>query len=510
MKSCQSCQHENYEDAVYCENCGLQFEVSQKVEEDSKIVCSCGSLIEEEARFCPACGESVSHTNSLQSEGSKTSKNKVRMKKSQRVFLAIIAILFCLVIGSYFTAKNYYSKENQLKRMIEIVRNKDINQMEKLTVSTDPNYQITKNELKRYFAYYEHNEHKEAFSKLILQLETGNKQTGELSLLRSGRKFLLFDAYQWELKPGYITITANQKDMQLFLDDQEKERTDQDLFQTVWGPLTPTEYTIKGELLGEQNETTVDLIQAHHTGLIKMNQVDFDFRKLSFKVKTNISDAEVFINDKKIGQLSNGEYEVKNQIWNQGMTVRLKKTLADKSIIETKQHTIDGLSFDASEYDPESYASIIELDFSGIKGKSEVEAFLSHFYGDVSSYTGSYSTYDETTKQTFSTYFTDTKSNVEYQDFDTFIQSVRDSKSKSSVSGTPTVESVKMNGKDCYDVQYLIKYKTHYKEYKQSDVTQIFRYQKATLRYNDTEKQFNIQSLGGKENFEIVDNGGIE
>lgn len=193
-----------------------------------------------------------------------------------------------------------------------------------------------------------------------------------------------------------------------------------------------------------------------------------------------------------------------------GNDCSIKKTLADKSIIETKQHTIDGLSFDASEYDPESYASIIELDFSGIKGKSEVEAFLSHFYGDVSSYTGSYSTYDETTKQTFSTYFTDTKSNVEYQDFDTFIQSVRDSKSKSSVSGTPTVESVKMNGKDCYDVQYLIKYKTHYKEYKQNDVTQIFRYQKATLRYNDTEKQFNIQSLGGKENFEIVDNGGIE
>ena len=87
---------------------------------------------------------------------------------------------------------------------------------------------------------------------------------------------------------------------------------------------------------------------------------------------------------------------------------------------------------------------------------------------------------------------------------------MRDSKSKSSVSGTPTVESVKMNGKDCYDVQYLIKYKTHYKEYKQNDVTQIFRYQKATLRYNDTEKQFNIQSLGGKENFEIVDNAGIE
>lgn len=516
MKSCKSCHHENEEAALFCENCGEQLEIAQndtlETEVNPKTVdqnsCSCGAQLGEEDRFCPTCGKAITQESKTKAENSQTSNVKTPMNKKQKILISLAIVFLCIIFGSYFAAKNYYSQENQLKRMVAVVKNKDISQMEKLTVSADPNYNVTKEELKKYFDYYGRNEHKAAFSTLITQLSDNTDQTRALALTKKGKKFLMFDEYLWELKPSYITITANQKGMILFLDNQEKETTDKQQFQTVWGPLTPAEYTIKGELAGEKSETTVDLVQSQNSGTDQMSEVSLDFRKISFKLRSNISDAEVFLNDKKVGVLSAGEYEVKDKIWQQGMTVQLKKTLEDKSVIMTKQQVIDDSSFEASRYDPKF--SIVNSDFSGIQEKSDVEFFLNGFYSDVSNFTGTYATYDETTKQKFSSYFREGKDNAEYQDFDTFIQSVRDSKIKSSVNGSPTVESVKMIGKNTYDVRYLIKYKTIYKDYKQKDVTQIFRYQKATLVYNEEEKKFTIQSLGGKENFEVVDNGGIE
>lgn len=512
MKLCRSCHHENQEEAVFCENCGEKFEQESIQSETlgeakgAKTTCSCGAQLEADDKFCPACGKAVANESSDQAQ----TVAKTPMSKKQKLILGLVAVLLCIAFGSYFATKNYYSQENQLKRMVETVQNKDVNQMEKLTFSADPNYTVTKKELKKYFDYYSQNEHKAAFSQLITQLKTKDNQNSELVFVKKGKKLLLFDDFRWELKPRYITITANQKDMKLFLDDQEKETTDKNQFQTVWGPLTPAEYWIKGELAGEKSETTIDLVQSSDSDLQQMSQVSLDFKKISFKLKSNILDAEVFLDDQKVGQLAAEEYEVKNQIWHQGMAVQLKKTLDDKSIIETKQQVITDSSFAADNYDPESYSSMIELNFADIQGKSEVDYFLNGFYAAVSSYTGTYTTYDAINKQKFSTYFTDGENNAEYQDFNTFIQSIRDSKVKSAVNGSPTVETVKMNGKNSYVVRYLIKYETRYQDYKTKDITQIFRYQKATLIYDEEAKKFTIQSLGGKENFEIVDNGGIE
>lgn len=63
-----------------------------------------------------------------------------------------------------------------------------------------------------------------------------------------------------------------------------------------------------------------------------------------------------------------------------------------------------------------------------------------------------------------------------------------------------------MIGKDTYTVQYLIYYDTIYLD-DTADVNQVFRYKKATLHYNEDEDLFQIDNLGGFENFETVDAG---
>lgn len=505
MKKCQSCHHENQEDALFCENCGEKFEQIAKSsrEPQQKRTCKCGQPLETEDKFCLACGKPTATESAVEPD-------KASMSKRQKILLGIILALFCIIFSGYLTAKNYYSFENQQKRLVEIVKNKDSSQMKKVTISTDPNYTITKEELKKYFDYYGQTENKEAFSLLLSDLASGSGQSADLVLIKKGKKFLLFDEYQWELKPGYITVNTNQKNMKLFLNNQEKETTSDDDGQTVWGPLTPMDYKVKGELGDETIETTVDLVRYQHLEAEQIGQVNLNFRKISFKLTSNISDADIYINDEKFGQLEASKYEVKNLVWSQGTTIQLKKTLEDKSVLETKKETLSEDAFEADDYDPESYSSTLNLAFSDIQKATDVEFFLSRFYAEVTNDTTSYSTFDEEAKQTLASYFTDGKENAEYQDFDVFIQSVRDSKVKSSVSGTSTVESIQMTGKNRYNVQYLIKYKTNYKDYKQDSVTQIFRYKKATMVYNEEKATFYIQSLGGKENFEVVDNGGIE
>lgn len=517
MKKCQSCQHENQDDAIFCENCGEKFAKMENLREESsqKNICTCGQTLEAQDKFCPACGKTTATESAIQLQkitNPQIIPAKQPMSKKRKIVLGIVLAICCIMVGGYLTAKNFYSLENQQKRLVEIVKNKDVNQMKKNTISADPNYTITKEELKKYFDYYNQPEHKEAFSLLLGELGSDDGNTGDLALVKNGKKFLLFDEYQWELKPGYITVSTNQKNMKLFLNNQEKEITSDKQEQIVWGPLTPMDYKVKGELAGETTETTettVDLVRFQHPELEQIGQVTLNFRKISFKLVSNISDADIYIDNEIFDQLVAGESEMKDIIWHQGMTVQLKKTLEDKSVLETKKEILDEDSYEVDSYDPDSYSSTIELDFSGIQEKSGMELFLSRVYSEVTSDTSSYSKFDEEAKQKLATYFTDGKANVEYKDFETFIQSIRDSKAKSSVSGTPTVESIQMTGKNTYNVQYLIKYKTNYTDYKQDSVSQIFRYKKATMVYDEEKGTFCIQSLGGKENFEVVDNGGI-
>ena len=49
MKACKNCGHKEYEDAVFCTNCGSKF--------DSHLFCpNCGVNISESDQFCTSCG----------------------------------------------------------------------------------------------------------------------------------------------------------------------------------------------------------------------------------------------------------------------------------------------------------------------------------------------------------------------------------------------------------------------------------------------------------------------
>lgn len=100
-------------------------------------------------------------------------------------------------------------------------------------------------------------------------------------------------------------------------------------------------------------------------------------------------------------------------------------------------------------------------------------------------------------------YFVDGLKNPDEQDFEKFINELRTSDKRSGVDAKAEVESVTMTGKDVYTVQYLIDYNTAYSD-DTDGVNEVFRYKKATLRYNEDEDKFQIDNLGGAENFEPV------
>ena len=233
-----------------------------------------------------------------------------------------------------------------------------------------------------------------------------------------------------------------------------------------------------------------------------------DLHKVSFIVKSNVEDAEVLVDNKKIATIKDGSAEVKDIVWHQGLAVQVKKKF-DKQVVESEVRKIESEEFLASQFEKESYGSEVMLEIKGIKSKDDVQSFLYGLYGDVSTYTSEYSDLDGMAKSDLAKYFQNGEDNADYQDFLKFITDVRSSSEKSSVQGEPKVEKMTMIGKDRYQVQYLIKYRTVYKSYKMDDVVQVFRYTKATMVYNQEEERFEIVDLGGKENFEVVDNGGV-
>ena len=180
------------------------------------------------------------------------------------------------------------------------------------------------------------------------------------------------------------------------------------------------------------------------------------------------------------------------------------KTASDQLKSDTYQ--IAASEFAADDYDEDSYASAIQLDFDHVQSTADVQNFLDSLYSDLSGYTSRYSTFGAAQKSELAEYFVNGLSNADEKDFEKFINDIRTSGKKSRVDAKAKVESVSMTGKDVYTVQYLIYYDTVYTD-DTDDVSEVFRYKKATLRYDEDEAKFQIDNLGGAENFERVSGG---
>ena len=498
MKFCWNCGHENESDSLFCEECGsdLQEGISpgEELKKDNKEPST-------ELQESKETNQSIVNSTSTQPP-----IPKEPMTKKKKIGLITGGVGIVLLVGLYSYGNYYFSYEQQVNRMVETIKTKDPDKWVELMISSDPSYKLTSDNLKKMTDYYKDDQQKEKFSNLVGSIGKSSQGPSDFNIKPNGKSFVFFNKYALELEPVYLTIEAQQPGVSVEIDG--KKQGDVKEKELKVGPLTPGKYDIKGTLKNVSTDSKADLVRFQNDDFETNSHMKLDLHKVSFVVKSNVEDAEVLVDNKKIATIKDGSAEVKDIVWHQGLAVQVKKKF-DKQVVESEIRKIESEEFLASQFEKESYGSEMMLEIKGIKSKDDVQSFLYGLYSDVSSYTSEYSDLDGMEKSDLAKYFQNGEDNADYQDFLKFITDVRSSSEKSSVQGEPKVEKMTMIGKDRYQVQYLIKYRTVYKSYKMDDVVQVFRYTKGTMVYNQEEERFEIVDLGGKENFEVVDNGGV-
>ncbi len=502
MKFCWNCGHKNEGNSIFCEECGS--DLREALENETETTQS-----NDEKKGVSVSNGTNGHIINAEPAASYNQEPtypKQPMDKKKKISLILLGVGVICAIGLYSYGNHYFSYEQQVDRMVETIKTKDPDKWSKIMISNDPSYKITPDNLKKMTDYYKNDQQKEKFSNLVASFAKGGNSDSDFKIKPDGKALVLFTKYAVEVEPVYLSIEAEQSGVEIEIDGK-KEGSVKDKSLKI-GPLTPGEYAIKGTLKNVSTESTAELVKFENEEFEKNNQIKLDLHKISFSVNSNVEGAEVLVDNKKITTIKDGSAEVKDVVWHQGLSVQVKNKF-DKQVIESESRKVDASEFLSSNYKKGEYGSDITLEIPGIKSKDDVESFLSGLYSKVSSLTSDYTSLDTMAKSDLAEYFSKGEDNADYQDFLKFINGVRSSSEKSSVRGTPKVEKVTMTGKDTYQVQYLIEYKTSYKSYKMDDVVQVFRYTKGTFGYNQEEKRFEIIDLGGKDNFEVVDNGGV-
>lgn len=510
MKNCPNCGHENLADARFCEECGQPFaiEVSEEPvlaeeeqqEPEKKRYCpNCGESIPADADFCPNCG------HPLKTAVRPATAVRKPLSKKQKIAIGTGAAIVVLLISGFLFSRHYYSYPQQLSRLEQTFKTQDPEKIAEVVTSEDPNYQVSAANLKKFVSYYQESSHKADFADFLTDLKTNPSHLADFSLQTKGKYLGLFPRYQLVIQPVYLTVTTDQAGMALSLDDKKLATSKGSNYQTIWGPLTPGSYQVEGKLDNEKSTSKQALMRYNNPEFETNSHVSINLHKISFKVTSNVDGAKVLLNDKEVGTIEKGQSEIKDVVWHQGMEVQLTfKTASDQLKSDTYQ--IAASEFAADDYDEDSYASAIQLDFDHVQSTADVQNFLDSLYSDLSGYTSRYGTFGAAQKSELAEYFVNGLSNADEKDFEKFINDIRTSGKKSRVDAKAKVESVSMTGKDVYTVQYLIYYDTVYTD-DTDDVSEVFSYKKATLRYDEDEAKFQIDNLGGAENFERVSGG---
>lgn len=494
---CWNCGHQNDTNADFCEECGS--DLSQGIVEEKQEIIKQEDKAIEQAKQLP--------TQSQQPINFQSVSHKEPMAKKKKIGLIFGGIGIATAIGIYYYGNYYFSYDQQVARYEDTIKTKDPKKWADVLVSNDPSYQINSDNLKKMTDYYQEEDNKEEFSKLIGSLSRKRNSNSDLEVINDGKIFIFFDKYSLKINPVYLTVdTGDQTGIQVEVDG--KIQGDGKDTTIKIGPLTPGIYNVKGSLKDVSSTSTVNLINSNDPNSEDNTVVTFDLHKVSFLVTSNVEGADVLVDDKKVGSIKNGSFAVKDLIWHQGMKVQTKKNF-DKQEMVSDVYKIEEEEYLAEDFDNDNYYSELNLSFDDIQTKDDIAYFLDNFYYEVSNFTDDYSSYGAMEKSDFSNFFNKGEENAEYLDFNTFINGVRSSKEKSRVVGEPKVEKFSMVGKNTYQVQYLIEYRTVYDSYDKDDVVQVFRYKKGTFNYNEADEKFQIVNLGGTENFEVVDNGGV-
>ncbi|HEY4600830.1 MAG TPA: hypothetical protein VIG73_06075 [Cerasibacillus sp.] len=337
---------------MQCHNCG--FQLPNKKEE-----------------ICPECGSYL-----------KPEKKEFFFKNGWSVKKAVLigVITLALVIaGSVFfrIGKSKFDPYQQIKAFKEAVINEDVKSVAAMLVPGDEPVPI--NEKNTAFLVSYLNKNNDDFNSLIEQFEEQANQPahGEristsgtyatINFEKVGKKWLIFDHYQFVVVPAFIRISTTDQELDIFIEDKKVTTTPKSgVYEKDFGPYLPGTYEIiaklEGEFFSTEESFVGDLFQTDSQAVLAEIEMELEEVVIYSEFK---DEATLYIDDKKTDKVINrGDTSLGPSPVNQNISVYLEKEFpwgtiqSDKLILNEVGHR---LKFDhVSSIQEEEEEKIIE------------------------------------------------------------------------------------------------------------------------------------------------------
>ncbi|MGG5782199.1 zinc ribbon domain-containing protein [Bacillus albus] len=328
---------------------------------------TCKKNVADHLNFCPECGSKVEViVDNTAASYTEVQSDTQPVKSKKNLFLIIgFAIIIILLFGAYKFGAYKFSKEKQINVMIEAFQKKDINAIDEFVKANDSSLKIKTEDIKAYMRYLKENPSYNKQLLSYLQKETVDQKLtkdknsfkdGEI--VEEGKEWFLYPKYKFSMKSYYMSVSTTAKNAEIYVNDKKETELSSDKTSKELGPYSPGTYVVKAtaktELTELETEKEVDLADEQGE---KVN-VDLSLEGKYVSISSNENDATVFVNGKKRGKLSYGNYKLGPVSTDGTVEVHLEKT-TDFGVIKSESVKIGDQSTYYLKFPKETSSSAV-------------------------------------------------------------------------------------------------------------------------------------------------------
>lgn len=318
----------------------------------------------EEFLLGKSSGYDVSTIHKFISDGKAAKPAKPAMAKSKKILMIAGIVVAVLALTGYSFGSYYYSR-GQVAERYETAAKKSFKDSLEYQVWSD-----TKKEIKTSEVKYTDTKNTTTYSKS--QLMSGER------MKKVGRQFLIFPKWRVVVDPGTVDLTVNTADLNLTINGVSYGTTDGNNYTAELKHLYPGTYNFVAS--GKVNDQ--DITVSSEENVTSRTEVNLSVKYLSFTVKSNLKDGDLYVGGTKVGTLSSGKLDVNKVAVAGSSAVYVKKNFDDGSSIKTETLSIKKIS----------EGQTVTLDADGVLDRDTADRLLTAAYGKFGSYASNHNT----------------------------------------------------------------------------------------------------------------------
>lgn len=318
----------------------------------------------EEFLLGKSSGYDVSTIHKFISDGKAAKPAKPAMAKSKKIVMIAGIVVAVLALTGYSFGSYYYSR-GQVAKRYETAAKKSFKDSLEYQVWSD-----TKKEIKTSEVKYTDTKNTTTYSKS--QLMSGER------MQKVGRQFLIFPKWRVVVDPGTVDLTVNTADLNLTINGVSYGTTDGNNYTAELKHLYPGTYNFVAS--GKVNDQ--DITVSSEENVTSRTEVNLSVKYLSFTVKSNLKDGDLYVGGTKVGTLSSGKLDVNKVAVAGSSAVYVKKNFDDGSSIKTETLSIKKIS----------EGQTVTLDADGVLDRDTADRLLTAAYSKFGSYASNHNT----------------------------------------------------------------------------------------------------------------------